>query len=85
MNRTLLILAGILYEIITAVFIYRLWTGKNRPGTVECCFLSVVLLVPFFGWFVYLFLKPSPSEHGENVGGPWTNPGDSHNSGGHHH
>ena len=67
MNRTLLILA-ILYEIIAAVLIYRLWARKSRPGIVERCLLSVVLLIPFFGWLFYGFLGSSPDKHGEDVG-----------------
>ena len=83
MNRTFLISLAVVYEIITVAFIYRLWTGKGRPGTVERCLLSMVLLVPFFGWVAYIFLKSPPSEHGEDVGNHWGEPED-RNSGGHH-
>jgi hypothetical protein len=65
MNLTFLILL-IVYEVVSVVLIYRLWTGKRRPGLVERCLLSIVLLVPFAGWFLYLFLKSSPGQHGEN-------------------
>jgi len=72
MNRTTIIF-GIVYEIISAVFIYKLWARKQRPGVVERCFLTAVLLVPFAGWFIYAFLAPSPDSHSDdlpNHGGP---------------
>jgi hypothetical protein len=34
MNRKVLILV-IAYEVISLVFIYRLWTRKQRPGIIE--------------------------------------------------
>ena len=51
------------------VIIFRLWTRKHQPGVVERCLLSLVLLIPIFGWVFYIFLKPSPDAHGEDVGG----------------
>lgn len=56
------------YEIICLVIIFGLWTGKKRVGVFERCLLSVILLVPVIGWILYLFLRPSPREHGEDVG-----------------
>ena len=67
MNSMLLFLL-ILAEVISVMLIYRLWTRKKRPGVVERCFLSVVLLVPLFGWLLYGFLRTSPDAHGEDVG-----------------
>jgi hypothetical protein len=58
----------ILYEVISVIVICRLWTRKTRPGIVERCFLSLVLLVPIFGWGLYIFLKPPGDAHGEDVG-----------------
>jgi len=58
----------ILYEVISVVIIFRLWTRKHRPGVIERCLLSLVLLVPIFGWVFYVFLKSSPDAHGEDVG-----------------
>jgi hypothetical protein len=66
MNNTTIIL-GIVYEVISVVFIYKLWTRKRRVPVVERCLLTVALLVPFAGWFIYLFLAPSPSEHPDNL------------------
>ena len=65
MNNSLLIFL-ILYEVITIVFVWRLWRGKSRLGVIELGLLSIVLFIPFFGWFLYLFLRPSPDAHGEN-------------------
>jgi hypothetical protein len=67
MNRTTIIF-GIVYEVITAVFIYKLWTRKRRVGIVERCFLTVALLVPFAGWFIYAFLAPPlPEGHSDHL------------------
>jgi hypothetical protein len=67
MKNTRLILL-ILYEVVSVILVYRLWTRDKRLGVVERCFLSVVLLVPFFGWIFYGFLKIEPDAHGEDVG-----------------
>jgi hypothetical protein len=64
----LLLFLLILYEVISCVLIYRLWTRKIRPGVVERCVLSLVLLIPLFGWAFYGFLRTSPDPHGEDVG-----------------
>jgi hypothetical protein len=67
MNRTTIIL-GIVYEVISVVFIYKLWTRKRRVGIVERCFLTVALLVPFAGWFIYAFLAPPmPAGHWDDL------------------
>jgi hypothetical protein len=67
MNRTTIIL-GIVYEVVSVVFIYKLWTRKRRVGIVERCFLTVALLVPFAGWFIYAFLAPpAPERHSDDL------------------
>ena len=67
MNHTLLILL-ILYEVISVVWIYRLWTRKQRPGVIERCVLSVIVLVPFLRWIFYGFLGVSPPDsHGDDI------------------
>ena len=58
----------ILYEVISVFIIFRLWTRKQRPRIIERCLLSLVLLIPIFGWVFYIFLKSSPDAHGEDVG-----------------
>jgi hypothetical protein len=58
----------VVYELISAVFIYRLWTGKRRKGILLRCFLSLVLLVPVLGWLFYGFMVISPGEHGVESG-----------------
>ena len=70
------ILFGILYEIISVVIIFGLWTRKRRVAIVERCLLSLVLLVPFFGWFIYAFLKPSPDGHPYDLHQQWDGHGD---------
>lgn len=65
MNNGILFLI-ILYEVITVMIIYKLWTAKPRLAILERCLLTAVLFVPFFGWIMYLFLKTSPEAHGEN-------------------
>jgi hypothetical protein len=75
MSTTHLVLL-VVYEIISLVIIFRLWTGRKRAGVFERCLLSVMLLVPGVGWFLYLFLRPSPSDHGEDVGDHWGDGGD---------
>jgi hypothetical protein len=76
----------ILYEVITVVFVWRLWTRKSRPGIIELCLLSIVLFIPFCGWFLYLFLWSSPDAHGENPGGyNGSDVGGDYGGGGGHH
>ena len=59
----------IIYEVVAVLFIYRrLWNSKNGIGVVERCVLSVVILIPIFGWIFYIFVRPSPDAHGEDVG-----------------
>jgi hypothetical protein len=58
----------ILYEVIIFLIIYRLWTSKIRPGVIERCLLSAVLLVPLIGWPFYVFFRTAPAAHGEDVG-----------------
>lgn len=90
MNHTLLIMV-ILYEVISVVFIYRLWVRKYRPGILERCVLSIVLLVPFLGWIFYGFLGPTPETHGEDLpecdydsGSGYGHHGGGHDGAGHH-
>ena len=64
MSRSLLI-SVILYEVIGGVFIYLLWTCKQRPGVVERCLLSLALLFPFLGLVFYGFVRTSPDDHGD--------------------
>lgn len=64
LNHKFLILL-ILYEGISAVLIYRLWTRKQRPALLERSVLTAVLLVPFLGWIFYGFLRDWPDPHGE--------------------
>jgi hypothetical protein len=65
---TWLLILLIFYEVISAVFICRLWFRKNRIGVMEKSLLSMILILPLFGWLFYFFLKPSPTAHGEDVG-----------------
>lgn len=83
MNRTgLLLLIG--YEVISLVLVYRLWTRKQRPGIVERCVLSLVLLVPVLGWIFYGFLATSPESHGENLPTRDDGGGGGYHGSGHH-
>ncbi|HEY3857962.1 MAG TPA: hypothetical protein VGO67_26545 [Verrucomicrobiae bacterium] len=86
MNDSLLFFV-ILCEVIGGMFIYRLWTRKQRPGIVERCLLSVILLIPFFGLVFYGFVRTSPDAHSDVLNEHYTgddgrtDPGDF----GHHH
>ena len=66
MNKRLLFCV-ILYEIVGGMFIYRLWTRKQRPGIVERCLLSIALLFPFLGLLFYGFLRTSPDTHSDEL------------------
>jgi len=64
-----------LSEIIALIVIARLWM-RHRLKIFPCLIWSVVLLVPFFGLMVYVFLHEEPEAHpykagdsGWNVGG----------------
>ena len=71
----LLLCLLILYEVISFMIIYRLWIRKVRPGVIERCVLSLVLLVPLFGWAFYGFLRTTPDGHGEEPSDYWSGGG----------
>ena len=53
-------------EFIALVVIVRLWS--RRPLRVVPCLLwSVVLLVPFFGILIYVFLRETPEAHSDRI------------------
>lgn len=81
MNRTGLILL-IACEVISLMLIYRLWTHKHRPGIIERCVLSIILLVPLLGWIFYGFVATSPESHDENL--PMRDDGGGGGGGGYH-
>jgi hypothetical protein len=66
---TLLLYLLILYELISAFLIYKLWSRKRRPQVLKRCFLSLFLVVPVLGWLFYGFLNTSPESDGETVSG----------------
>jgi hypothetical protein len=63
---TFTIIVGAVLEFIALVFIVRLWT--RRPlKLVPCLLWSGVLLVPFFGILIYVFLRETPEAHPDRV------------------
>lgn len=83
MDKPMLILGAII-EIVALIVIVRLW--MRRPSrVVSSVFWSLVLLVPFFGLFLYFFLREEPPAHGEHVADFGSGGGDgggSHDGGG---
>ena len=59
----LMILFAIGYEVVAFLIIYKLWSRKRQVGIVERCLLTVILLIPFFGFLIYAFLAPPPDGH----------------------
>jgi len=61
-----MIIVGAVLELIALVVIVRLWS--RRPlRLVPCLLWSVVLLVPFFGILIYVFLRETPEAHSDRV------------------
>lgn len=85
--NTLAIILLSLLEIFALIIIARLWM-RQRVKFLPRLIWSVVLLVPFLGLMVYVFLHEEPEAHpyrtgdsGWNVGGGGDSGGDS--GGGH--
>lgn len=65
----------IIYEIISLILIYRLWTGRKRRKILQRCFLSIILLAPVLGWLLYGFVVISPDEHADELPERWEGDG----------
>jgi hypothetical protein len=65
----------IIYEIISLILIYRLWTARRRRKILQRCFLSVILLAPVLGWLLYGFVVISPDEHADELPERWEGDG----------
>jgi hypothetical protein len=78
---TPLIIVYSLLEIVALIVIVRLWM-RRRAKFWPSILWSFVLLVPFFGLMVYLFLHEEPDRHPYMTGdGGWNVGGDGHGSG----
>jgi energy-coupling factor transporter transmembrane protein EcfT len=74
----------ILFEIVALIVIVRLWM-RRRMKIIPRVLWSVVLLLPFFGLLVYVFLHEEPQGHPDRVGDSGWNVGsDGGDSGGGH-
>ena len=79
--NTLAVILGSLSEVVALIFIARLWT-RRRAKFVPRLLWSVLLLVPFFGLMVFLFLHEEPEGHPDIVGDSGWNVGSGGNGGG---
>ncbi len=73
------------FEIAALIVITRLWM-QRRVRIVPRLFWSVMLLVPFFGLILYLFLHEDPEAHPYRSGDSGWNVGSDdggHSGGGH--
>lgn len=82
-----MLILGAIIELVALIVIVRLW--MRRPlRVVSSVFWSLVLLVPFAGLFLYLFLREEPAVHGESVhdsSDRYSGVGPGGDSGGHGH
>jgi hypothetical protein len=79
-ENTLAIILFSLLEIVALIFVVRLWM-RRRVKFLPRLIWSVVLLVPFFGLMVYLFLHEEPERHPDTVGDSGWNVGSGGDSG----
>jgi len=80
MNLLQIILFGVL-EIVALIVTVRLWK-RRRVKLVLRLLWSVVLLVPFFGLVVYVFLHEEPEGHPYTTDDSGWNVGSKGNGGG---
>jgi hypothetical protein len=70
-----------LSELVALVVTVRLWM-RRRAKFWPRLLWSIVLLVPFFGLMMYLFIHEEPESHPYMTGdGGWNVGGDGHGSG----
>ena len=65
------LIALVVLECISLVFIVRLWRRKRKMPGWQRCLWSVVLLVPLVGWVLYGFNAIGPEAHSDDLPERW--------------
>jgi len=77
-------MVGGVFEVIALIVVIRIWLKRRHKSMMIRLLWSCVLLVPFFGLIVYIFLTEDPDSHPYDYGGR-SGPGDSSGDGNAHH
>ena len=80
---TFTITAGAVLELLAFIVILRLWI-RRRMGIIPRIFVSIILLVPFFGLLIYAFVGIDLDRNPDRMNTQTDSDAFSDGGGGHH-